>query len=71
MYFTNTFFKIFIATSLFLSLWSSQLKAQELDYAKEIINDLCSKEFAGRGYSNGGDSLAAFYIANKLKKNKS
>ncbi len=70
MYFTSTFFKIFTAISLFLSLWSIQLEAQDLDYAKEIINDLCSKEFAGRGYSDGGDSIAAFYVADKLKKIK-
>lgn len=44
--------------------------AQSIDDARVIIKRLCSKEFAGRGYSHKGDSLAAFYIIKELKKSK-
>jgi aminopeptidase YwaD len=46
------------------------IKAQNIEYARKIINNLCSEKFAGRGYSNSGDSIAAFFIANNLKKIK-
>lgn len=44
--------------------------AQDMDFVKKTIARLSSKEFAGRGYSSGGDSLAAYHIAGILKKNK-
>lgn len=33
------------------------------DQAKIRVQQLCSEDFHGRGYVNGGDSIAAFYIA--------
>lgn len=41
---------------------SIQLLGQHRDKAQQTIQDLCSEEFAGRGYIGGGDSLAAAYI---------
>lgn len=51
-------------------LLTINLKAQNKEFAKEIISKLCSEEFAGRGYTGEGDSLTAFFIKNKLKKLK-
>jgi hypothetical protein len=38
------------------------------DQIKEFTRTLCSKDFHGRGYVNGGDSIAADYIAKSFKK---
>lgn len=35
--------------------------------ARGYLNDLCSPDMHGRGYVNGGDSLAAEYLAAKFK----
>ena len=42
-------------------------KAQDTVYARKVINTLCSKQFAGRGYVNNGLGIAAKYIAGELK----
>lgn len=55
---------------VFCILISIDAIGQNKEFAKEIISELCSKEFAGRGYTNKGDSLAAVYVKNKLKKLK-
>ena len=44
--------------------------AQDIDYAKEVINELCSDVMAGRGYVNDGDNAAAFYIEEEFLKHK-
>ncbi len=59
-----------IVALLLFQLISKSVFAQDMTIVKKNISDLCSKEFAGRAYSNKGDSLAAFYIADILKKNK-
>lgn len=41
--------------------------AQQFEY-KEFTKRLCSPEFQGRGYVNGGDSIAAMHIANSFKE---
>lgn len=38
------------------------------DWIKDFTKTLCSPEFHGRGYVNGGDSIAAEYIAKSFKK---
>lgn len=52
---------------LFLFLWNSAI-AQDIDYARKVIEDLCSPEMYGRGYVNGGDEAAAHYLRNQLEK---
>lgn len=50
-----------------LCLFSSTcLHAQE-DYAREVIEQLCSPDFHGRGYVQDGDKVAADYIVDQLK----
>lgn len=41
--------------------------AQYKQYAKEIVDTLCSPFMHGRGYVNKGDSIAAGFIANEYK----
>jgi hypothetical protein len=41
--------------------------AQEKQYAKDIIDTLCSPHMHGRGYVKNGDSLAANFISNEYK----
>jgi hypothetical protein len=42
--------------------------AQDIDYARKAIEDLCAPEMYGRGYVNGGDEAAAHYLRNQLEK---
>lgn len=44
------------------------LRAQSAEYVKEIVCRLSADDMKGRGYSHGGDSLAASFIAGELKK---
>ncbi|MEP5612582.1 MAG: M20/M25/M40 family metallo-hydrolase [Cyclobacteriaceae bacterium] len=47
--------------------WTTSI-AQDLDYAKSVVNQLSSQEFSGRGYVNKGDQKAANYIASEFEK---
>lgn len=40
----------------------------QVEQAKKTVEKLCSPEFHGRGYVNGGDSIAAFYLAEQYKE---
>lgn len=42
--------------------------SQNLEYAKEVIAELCSDEMAGRGYVNDGDNAAAYYIEKEFDR---
>ena len=42
--------------------------AQDIDFARKAINDLCSPELYGRGYVNNGDEAAAHYLRNQLER---
>lgn len=41
--------------------------AQNIDFAREVINHLCSPNLHGRGYVNEGDKKAANYIASQFE----
>lgn len=56
--------RIVLLASLFSSL---QLLAQS-DRVKNFTQQLCAPEFHGRGYVNGGDSIAANYIAKTFQE---
>jgi len=53
--------------ALLISLLSLNLFAQT-DRVKDFTKQLCSPEFQGRGYVNGGDSIAANYIAKTFQE---
>ncbi len=72
-YFINlSKFKLIVTALLFISLFifSSNIFGQDLQYAKQVLSTLCSKDFHGRGYTNKGDIIASKFIATELKKNK-
>jgi len=50
-----------------IALFSCFSLVGQHDYVRRIVEDLCSPEFHGRGYVNGGDSLAAVYLATEFK----
>lgn len=55
---------------VFFSLFTLQAVSQNMDYAREVLNQLCSDELAGRGYVEDGDNAAAFYIEQEFKSNE-
>lgn len=57
--------RIFLLLLGFVSILA--LKAQEVD-GRMITETLCSPKFHGRGYVNGGDSIAAAYIAEQFQQ---
>jgi hypothetical protein len=52
---------------LFISLLISNIAAQDLDYAKEVVKVLASPEFKGRGFTDEGHLKAAEYIREQYK----
>src|SRR5689334_7463974 len=42
--------------------------AQDLKYAKSVLEKLCSSELKGRGYVGNGDKLAAEFLATEFEK---
>jgi len=42
--------------------------AQDIDYARQVVADLCAPEMFGRGYVNNGDEAAARYLREQLEK---
>jgi len=42
--------------------------AQDMDYTRKIINELCSEKYFGRGYVNNGDSIAACFLEKEFDK---
>ncbi len=59
--------KLILLTTILLCS-SNVFFAQKNDYGREVTQTLCSPEFHGRGYVNGGDSIAAEYLAGEFKK---
>lgn len=56
---------LFLTLSIFVIQNAS---SQNLKYTKEVLEQLCSPDFFGRGYVNRGDSLAADFIASEMSK---
>lgn len=54
----------------FLIFFVAKIYAQDIDYARFIVDTLCSREMAGRGYSENGDKKCAEFIKNELSINK-
>ncbi len=66
----NKLYQIILLAGI-LTLYSADLvKAQNRCMTKRNLKHLCSQKFAGRGYSNNGDKIAAEFIVNKLKRYK-
>ncbi|TNF31968.1 MAG: M28 family peptidase [Bacteroidetes bacterium] len=52
----------------FLVFLGVEALAQDIGYAKEVLQELCSDEMAGRGYVEDGDNAAAYYIEQEFKQ---
>lgn len=57
----------FLLAIILFSLFSTRINAQNESYAREILRELCSQQFYGRGYSFDSDKKAANYLINKIK----
>ncbi len=55
-----------IIISFIAFIISASLFAQNIDYAKTVINKLSSEEFKGRGFVENGDKIAANFIKSQL-----
>jgi aminopeptidase YwaD len=58
---------IFISFILLLSSFQ-HLLCQKSYYAEQILNEICSEKYHGRGYEYDSDKLAAKFIIEELKK---
>lgn len=56
---------IFVFVSILFSLF---VFAQDLDYAKTVMEKLCAADMFGRGYISAGDKKAAYFIENEFIK---
>ena len=54
-------------TFFILMLLAINVFAQDMEYAREVVEELCSDEYAGRGYVEDGDNAAAYYIEQEFK----
>lgn len=64
---TITIYRYLPVIILFIAI-TVTAKAQDVNYARNMIDSLCSPGFYGRGYTFRGDSLAADYIASQFRK---
>ncbi len=53
---------------ILLILIVTQVSGQNIKYARYLLNTLCSPEFAGRGYVDDGDKIAAEFIQSEVEK---
>lgn len=58
-----------ILTLIAVLFFGLSLFSQNIEYAREVVNKLSSKELNGRGYVKNGDKKAADYLASQFKKN--
>lgn len=57
-----------IILSLAIILFSNRSYSQDIDYARKIIDTLCSEEMYGRGYVKDGDLKSANFIQSEFEK---
>lgn len=66
MQYLSTFLKAIFTLTLFLFLSSASI-AQDTTYARSLMMQLGSPEFAGRAYVDDGNAIAAAFIAQEFK----
>jgi aminopeptidase YwaD len=59
-----------IIFTVIISFWVSIISAQNLVYAKKIVDTLCSQSMYGRGYYNKGDIIASDFLKDEFLKLK-
>ncbi len=63
-------FYFFLASIHILIFNWQPAHSQDIHYAKEIIRELCSTNYSGRGYINNGVNLAADFLEDEFEKIK-
>lgn len=63
--FSRKIIRSLILIALFLPV---AIHSQDIGYARQILEDLCSPEMHGRGYVHEGDRIAARYISDQFAK---
>ncbi len=58
-----------IAIGVSFMFLTQQAVGQDMEYAREVLEELCSDDYAGRGYVEDGDNAAAYYIEQEFKAN--
>ncbi|MGB0428833.1 MAG: M28 family metallopeptidase [Bacteroidia bacterium] len=58
----------FAFVALLIILLTSNIWAQNLDYAKSVVKVLCAEDYHGRGYVNDGSKKSANFIHSEFKK---
>jgi len=56
-----------ILTLLVLALFASNIYCQDIDYARSVLDTLCSEHFDGRGFYNDGEKRSADFIKNEYE----
>lgn len=70
------YFTILLYHFITLSLFSQEIKnlpagqagGEVYSYARKIVDTMASQSMHGRGYTNGGDSIAANYLKNEFSR---
>jgi hypothetical protein len=57
-----------LSLAFVLSFCNGKAYAQDVQYARQVIDTLCSSALHGRGYVSKGDRIAARYIKNEFVK---
>ncbi len=60
--------KRLILLASYIFLLASPVWSQDTNYVRQVLRRLTSEEFHGRGYSYHGDSIAASFLRNELKR---
>lgn len=60
--------KKLLLTFFICHLTSSIFSQEVYTYARKVVDTMASQSMHGRGYVNGGDSIAANYLKNEFKK---
>ncbi len=68
-FFTKKTFNSFLFSAIVFSSFSQEIKKGEAyTYARQIVDTMASASMHGRGYVNGGDSIAANYLKTEFQK---
>ncbi|MFN4083443.1 MAG: M28 family metallopeptidase [Bacteroidia bacterium] len=61
-----------LVAAIVFGLWLEPIttQSQNIEYARQTIKTLTSEDFAGRGYVNNGDAIAADFIKKEFRKFK-
>jgi len=57
-----------LSVILFITIQQLNVVAQDITYARKVVNTLASEKMKGRGYVQDGNTLAANYISNEFKR---